>query len=104
MLHVRCTAFWMQTSGVTLIMGRRRSLARTWMLANGSSSVYELLYLAAVRGDWRAPLSVATVTHLVTRSPVSPGRVVGLTRLVTHVRRGWPPVVTRLLAYVSMRA
>jgi hypothetical protein len=42
----------MQTSGVTLIMIRRCSLARTWMLANGSRSAYGLLYLAAVRGDW----------------------------------------------------
>jgi hypothetical protein len=41
----------MQTTGATLIKVRRCSLARTWMLAQGSRSAYGLLYLAAVRGD-----------------------------------------------------
>jgi hypothetical protein len=41
----------MQTTGATLFKVRRCSLARTWMLAQGSRSAYGLLYLAAVRGD-----------------------------------------------------
>jgi hypothetical protein len=43
----------MQTTGALLLMIERCSLARTWMLAQGSRSAYGLPYLAAVRGDWR---------------------------------------------------
>lgn len=45
---------WMQTTGATLLTVRRCRLARTWMLTQGSRSVYRLLYFAAVRGDRRA--------------------------------------------------
>ena len=44
---------WMQTTGATLVAVERCSLARTCMLAQGSRSAYRLLYLAAVRDDWR---------------------------------------------------
>ena len=39
----------MQTTGVVLLTVRRCSLARTWMLAQGSRSAHGLLYFAAVR-------------------------------------------------------
>jgi hypothetical protein len=40
----------MQTTGATLLRVGPCSVARTWMLAQGSRSAYGLLYLAAVRG------------------------------------------------------
>ena len=43
----------MQTTGAALITVGWCSLARTWMFSQGSRSAYGLLYLAAVRGDWR---------------------------------------------------
>ena len=46
-------AFWMQTSGTTLVAVEGCSLVRTWMPAYGSRSAYGLLYLAAVHADWR---------------------------------------------------
>jgi hypothetical protein len=46
-------AVWMQTTGVTLLAVRRCSLTCTLMLAQGSHSTYGLLYLTAVRSDWR---------------------------------------------------
>jgi hypothetical protein len=53
MLHVRCTTLWMQTIGATLVAVERCSLVRIWMPAHGSRSAGALLYLAAVRDDWR---------------------------------------------------
>jgi len=46
-------AFWMQTTGATLLTVRQCSLACMWMLAQGSRSAYGLLYFTAVRGDMR---------------------------------------------------
>src|SRR5689334_19281430 len=53
MRHVGCTTLLMQTTGAALIAVERRSLACMWMPAQGSRSTHALLYLAAVRDDWR---------------------------------------------------
>jgi len=42
-------AFWMQTTGATLLRVRRCGVVRAWMPAEDSRSAYGLLYLAAVR-------------------------------------------------------
>jgi hypothetical protein len=44
---------WMQTTGAALLAVRRCSLARVRMPAQDSRSAHGLLYLAAVRDDWR---------------------------------------------------
>jgi hypothetical protein len=44
---------WMQTIGATLVVVERCSPVRTRMPAHGSRSARTLLYLAAVRDDWR---------------------------------------------------
>jgi hypothetical protein len=46
-------AFWMQTTGTTLLAAERCSLARVRMPAQDSRSVRGLLYLAAVSDEWR---------------------------------------------------
>jgi hypothetical protein len=43
----------MQTTGAALIAVRLCSPVRMWMLAQGGGCAYGLLYLAAVRDDWR---------------------------------------------------
>jgi hypothetical protein len=49
----RGEAVWMQTSGTPLVGVERCSLLRMWTSAEGSRSAHRLLYLSAVRGDWR---------------------------------------------------
>ena len=44
-------AFWMQTSGTTLLAVERCSLVRVWMAAQDSRSAHGLLYFAAVWDD-----------------------------------------------------
>ncbi len=44
---------WTQTSGTALLTAKRCSLARVPMPAQDSHSAYGLLYLAAVRDNWR---------------------------------------------------
>ena len=44
---------WMQTTGATLLVVKRRSVVRAWMPAQDSRSAHGLLYLAAVRDDPR---------------------------------------------------
>src|SRR5271163_2098749 len=44
----------MQTTGAVLLAVRRCSLARTWMLAQGSRSAHGLLHSLLYGGDWRA--------------------------------------------------
>lgn len=46
-------AFWMQTSGACLLAFNRCSPPRVQMPAQGSRSAHRLLYLAAVRANWR---------------------------------------------------
>ena len=46
-------AFWMQTTGATLIAVERCTLVRMWMSAQDSRGAHALLYLAAVRDDGR---------------------------------------------------
>jgi hypothetical protein len=44
---------WMQTTGATLLAGKRCSVVHAWMAAEDSRSALRLLYLAAVRRDGR---------------------------------------------------
>ena len=53
MLHVRCTVFWMQTTGAALLAVKRCSLAWMRSAAQDGHSVCGLLYSAAVSADWR---------------------------------------------------
>jgi hypothetical protein len=73
-------AFWMQTTGPALIAVRLCSPVRMWTLAQGSGCARGLLYLAAVRDDWREyqPCRV--------RGPNTPSSPRGLGR-----RRSWSP-------------
>jgi hypothetical protein len=46
-------AFWMQTTGATLLATKRRSLVRVLMVVHDGRCAHGLLYLAAVRDDRR---------------------------------------------------
>jgi len=47
------SSFWMQTVGATLFAGKWCSTMRVWMSAQNRCGAHGLLYLAAVRDDWR---------------------------------------------------
>lgn len=46
-------ALWMQTTGAALLGIEQRSVVRLWVFAQDGRSAPGLLYLAAVRDDWR---------------------------------------------------
>ncbi len=60
-----CLAFWMQTTGTSLLAAKRRSLVHVQMAVQDSCSAHGLLYLAAVSGDWPVLCRLHQATSLV---------------------------------------